>query len=119
MKKIAAVTVLLLSFTFFSCGWGFYNDFHNDITVVNHCDFAIQVYITSSSSRPTAFISIARNSSQVFSEIEDGNYYLHLTAAESGAPFNAKNNYYKDIRINSNRTWIITWRDSEYDISYR
>ena len=121
MKKIMAIMIISLSMILSSCDLiAKYN-----ITVVNNCsnsgtNFKILVYVDKSSSAPSAYITLNYGSSQEFSELEYGTYYLHIKAPnDTGVPALAQNHVAKQITVNRNDTWKVTWSSSNgYEVTY-
>jgi len=120
MKRMMILIVVIISMILGSCDLvGKY-----DITVKNNCVYSSQnikigVYITQSTSAPSAHIPLERGESQIFEGLSYGKYYLHIRTSDGSAPGVLYNeNKYKEIDVNRNGTYTVSISGTEYAISF-
>lgn len=95
-------------------------DDKNDITVLNRCNWGLQVAITQSQGTPEAWVSIARDKGHIFRSLESGRYYLHVKSDDINAPPKARESMHRvEMQINYYDSWPIIWSDSDgYRVNY-
>ncbi|QQO09516.1 hypothetical protein [Breznakiella homolactica] len=111
MKKL--IFLVCISFFLFSCE----DILYNDITLSNNCSWQVQANVTGSGSSPDSYQSIAPSGSYTFEDLDDGDYYIHVTSytAPSAA---ARNNYFIKIEVTGSKTYTLNWDGSTYYVTY-
>ena len=110
MKKLLIFTVLFISVVLCSCDFFLDYNYYNEVSVENRCGFRIEVNVTQSSSRPSAYVSLSDGWRQVFTKLDSGHYYLHITRPGGS--------YYSTvypIRIRSDENYIVKWDPWDYE----
>ena len=114
MKKAMILIILLAAFIVCSCE----EVVTYGINVVNSNTFSVKVDVSTSSATPSNTITLAANgSSHVFSGLEGGAYYLHITPDPGalGAPIATK----LTMKVFIDDTWVIYNDGTNYKIYNR
>ena len=112
MKKILILTAIVVALVLVSCDDSLLK---YDITVVNKCGVPISVIITQNKNKPSSssFIFVDTGKNHTFSNLEDGNYYVHI--------IDTNDNYFvtdDSIDVTVSETWEISKNGSTYEIEY-
>ena len=115
MKKILIITVIFLAFFLSSCEvLQTYN-----ITVKNSCDTSIYVKLSQTSIAPlllSEYNALNNGSTVAYPEQNYGKHYLHIRDTDYVVSSN-RGYTCKEININRNETWTITWNGSAYVVT--
>ena len=118
MKKIMIFAIIFLSIILGSCEYLV----KYDITVKNNCGFEIGVYITPTTSSPSAYIDLnySNNNTQKFSSLDYGSYYLHVRDRNHYNLFDDRYHSYVKLNVYKNEVWTVRWDGTAYivDLSF-
>ena len=113
MKKILILTAIVVALVLVSCDDSLLK---YDITIVNNCGVPLSVNITKSKNEPSpsSFVPVDIGKNHTFSNLEDGDYYVHIIDTNTGNYFVTNGS----INVNVSETWVISKNGGTYEIEY-